>query len=86
MRTGSRLADCGLAAVEAAFGVWLVYLSWGPLHHLFGGYMDNSPVVYLAIGLFFLVPGLALIWFGLRTAIHSGAPSADGRWDEAQRE
>ena len=77
MRTSRQLADLRLASVEAGFGGWLLYLSWGPLSHLFGGYMDNSPVVYLAIGLVFVVPGLALLWLAFRTAVQSGAPPAD---------
>ena len=74
IRTGSRAADIGLASVEAGFGAWLSYLSWGPLHHLFGGYMDNAPVVYVALGLFFLVPGIALIWLAVRLAFVPGGP------------
>lgn len=47
-----------------AVGVFLLYMSWGPLENLFVDYQDSPTWVYLMYGAFFAVPGVALLGLG----------------------
>jgi hypothetical protein len=67
MEVSDRAAALAGAALASLVGIVLVFLSWQPLNRLFDDDMDNNPVVYLGFGLPFLVPGVYLLWYALKT-------------------
>lgn len=69
--TSKRLVSA-VAVLAAPVGLWLVFLSWGPLHRLFAGDRENILAVYIVLGAVYLVPGLALLRFSAMTLFQRG--------------